>query len=359
MQRESPLGNLANYTTAAALKALQRNPLILDPYVRPSYSNLAFALAGRGIESVLGASFEDLTQKLIFDTLGMNRSGLAYTPQIVSEMATGYGATGVGVKPGDILQWTAPAGQAYSSVRDLLTLGSSLLGHSDELLSSSSKKELLKPLWLNQDGISGFGTPFEMQVIAAAPGVSFVVPTKGGNIAGYSSLFALLPDFNVTFSVLWNSPVDEGTISRLILNKLVPQLYEYALANQVYVVPVPDAVPMLNAFGVYRTPLAPGINFTLTRDATGRVVFASIAGQPQLLSFVGQLTGTTHVLLQFPWTMALPSMGCQGQMETALQGQLVHVLCNNSEWEIEIPGYMPGIVLSGPPCSQEHSSMKN
>jgi CubicO group peptidase (beta-lactamase class C family) len=349
LQRESPLGNTNNYTTSDALKALQSSPLILEPYVRPSYSNLAFALAGRGIEPLMGATFEQLTQKNIFDALGMNRSGLAYAPQIVREMATGYDATGVGIKPGDQLQWTSPAGQAYSTIRDLLRLGNSLLAGSDALLSSSGKKELLKPLWFNQDGISGFGTPFEMQIIAAAPGVSIVVPTKGGNIGGYSSLFAVLPDFNVTLSILWNSAVDEGTIGRLVLNKLVPQLYSYTIAHLEGVVPVPESL-IQSALGVYQTPLAPGINFTLSVDSLNRAILSIPTREPTMFSYIGQLS-KSHILLQFPWSMSLPPMGCQGQMETAVQGQLVHVNCvPNVSWQITIPGYMPGVLLSGPKC---------
>ncbi len=343
LQRESPLGNVANYSTADLLSELRENPLISEPYVRPSYSNLAFALVGRGLEPLLGATFERLCEERIFSPLGLNRTGLEYNSEVVREMATGYAANGVGSKPGDLLGYTSPAGNAYSTIGDLLTLGTSLLGGSDALLSSAGKKEMLRPMWLNQDGISGFGTPWEVQIIEAAPSVSMPVQTKGGNVAGYSSLFVLIPDLNVTLSVLWNSGVDEASWGRAVLQKIVPQLYSYSLAKQVFVVPVSFALGSL--LGNYSTPLVPGLNVSLSQDANMVAsLYNSLDNHVLQLSFVTVMGKS--VLFRFPYSMPLPPLDCQGQEETAIQGQLLHVATTASGSTIQIPGYLPGIVLT-------------
>ncbi len=343
--RECPLGNLANYTTAEAYAALQGMPLVSEPFARPSYSNLAYSLVGRGLEPMLGASFEALTQKNVFDVVNMTRSGFDYSAEVVAEMATGYSPGGLGSKPGDQLTWTAPAGQAYSTIRDLLRLGSSLLGAPDGLLSATGKKEMLRPLWLNQDGASGFGTPWEMQVIQAAPGVSIVVPTKGGNVASYSSLLAVVPDLNVTLAALWNSGINEAVVGRELLAKVVPLVYEYVAGQQQYVVPPPASIPA-KLLGAYATPLVPGFNVTIALDSSGTLSATNSAeGIPTPLSYVNNLADGLWIF-RVPYnTPKVLSFDCQAQMEIALSGQNALFRQGQNGWEFSLPGYIPGFVL--------------
>jgi CubicO group peptidase (beta-lactamase class C family) len=344
--RECPLGNVQNYTTADAYDALSRTPLISEPFVRPSYSNLAYALVGRGLEPILGTTYEQLIQKNIFDVANMTKSGSYYTPEVVGEMATAYSPQGTGAKPGDMLTWTAPAGQAYSTARDLLRLGSMLLGSQSDLLSPTSKKEMLRPLWLNQDGISGFGTPWEVQIIQAAPGVSLAVPTKGGNVGGYSSLLVVVPDLNVTLNVLWNSGVDEGSVGRALLQKLLPQVYEYIAGVQRPVISAPSNLPP-QLLGVYATPLVPGLNVTMALDSNGALTVTNSAEKIATpLSFVNSPFGALWIF-RVPYnTPKVASFDCQTQMELALQGQNAIFSLGPKGWHFSIPAYLTGVVLT-------------
>ena len=209
LQREPPLGNLANFTTAQALESLKDMYLLFPSYTQPSYSNLAFGLIGRTLESVVKTTFEDYCQKEIIDVLKMKNTGFDYTPDVINRLATGYvGTTGIAQKPGAILGWTGPAGNAYSTISDLGILLDSFLSEDNDILQSGTKREMIRPLFLNQNRLSGFGTPWEVQIIAVNNSTSLVVPTKGGNVGGYSTLVVLgkfLRDYSVFLKVIFFS----------------------------------------------------------------------------------------------------------------------------------------------------------
>jgi hypothetical protein len=183
---------------------------------------------------------------------------------------------------------------------------------------SSSCLVLQGPLHLNEDGVSGFGTPWEVQVIATndASGAVLPVRTKGGNVAGYSSLLVVIPEFNVTLAMLWNSPVDEGTVGRHILEQIVPQLYAFTLGKQVFLQPFPIGTSSKTAFGNYTTSLSPGLVIHLSYDNASSVVFLSsnVKPAPQPLSFVGSGPNIMYVF-ELPWDLNIP-LSCQGIEET-------------------------------------------
>lgn len=48
---------------------------------------------------------------------------------------------------------------------------------------------LLRVAFVNPDGYTGFGTPWEIAFLA-----NYTILTKSGNIGGYSSFFTVVPD---------------------------------------------------------------------------------------------------------------------------------------------------------------------
>lgn len=82
------------------------------------------------------------------------------TTKVAHKMAVGYNADGT---VADLVNigWSAPAGQMYSSVRDLLNLTNTLSSYQDGFLSQASQGELQAPVFFNGDGQTLFGTPWE------------------------------------------------------------------------------------------------------------------------------------------------------------------------------------------------------
>lgn len=127
----------------AALVAEQS--LVLPPGQRHHYSNLAYGLLGRAVEQVRGSSWFDLLRDQVLEPLGMTattyapmepgtRSALGYsvhpfTGRLLDEPSTDTGAM-------------APAGQMWSTLRDLSRWAVFLLNGDDAVLSPPSLTQM-------------------------------------------------------------------------------------------------------------------------------------------------------------------------------------------------------------------------
>ena len=54
----------------------------------------------------------------------------------------------------------------------------------------------LNTVYVNPDGLSGFGTPWEIAFVG-----NYTVRTKGGNVDGYSALFSFIPELKLSRSL--------------------------------------------------------------------------------------------------------------------------------------------------------------
>lgn len=217
LQREAPPGN----ETAAVLAAV--GPLIVPPGTRPSYSNLGFAVAGYAAAVVSpnpAATLPSLVSDIITTPLNLASTGYAYTPSVLSRLAGGYDANGDAVPFADLGWWYA-AGSMYSTTTDLVALGRGILNAPASGLDIQPRtaRDFLKPVFMNPDGASGMGTPWEILVIAG-----FVVRLKGGNLPGYTAAVAIVPDLDLTLAVTFNGGVDEFGFVSTALSALLPAL---------------------------------------------------------------------------------------------------------------------------------------
>ena len=51
-------------------------------------------------------------------------------------------------------------------------------------------------MYVNPDGLTGFGTPWEIVFVG-----NYTVRTKGGNVDGYSALFSFIPELKLSMSL--------------------------------------------------------------------------------------------------------------------------------------------------------------
>ena len=135
------------------------------------------------------------------------------------DAAVGYLPSGAAVKPYH-LGWSAPAGGMHSTVRDLSKLAGAMMEDRMPLLSSRAlSRELLDPVFVDHDGGTLFGTPWEMQFHAAT---GMLVRRKGGNVPGYTALLAFVPELQLSISMLWAGAVDEFASSVAAFDLILP-----------------------------------------------------------------------------------------------------------------------------------------
>ncbi|KAF9775492.1 hypothetical protein IL306_006409 [Fusarium sp. DS 682] len=199
-----------------------KRPPTSAPWGNPVYSNIAFFVMSLVIERVSGEPFEEFVQKNVLDVAGMKSTTYAKPDDSV-------GAIG----PDDIF-WNAsigilsPAGSFYSSTKDLLAFGSSILKH--EFLDLAETNEWLKPVTFTAGRGEFIGAPWEIVRSNKLTSDERVVNvyTKGGDLGTYHSNFAMIPDYGIVISVLVGGPEIAGGLPMvffsMITKALVPAL---------------------------------------------------------------------------------------------------------------------------------------
>ncbi|KAK3695993.1 hypothetical protein LTR37_018211 [Vermiconidia calcicola] len=187
----TPSGQFTQYLQGVA----NESPIFSAAYT-PVYSNQAFALLGLALQNITGIALETLFNDSIVKPL--NLEGTFYTvPEEVTDNA---------LIPGDpvAVGWTnefgpfSPAGGFFSSTKDAARIGRAML--SSELLPKTQTDRWMKPTSFVEDFAQGVGRPWEIYRIKVN-GASVDVYTKGGDWGVYHTLFALIPTFNVGFTV--------------------------------------------------------------------------------------------------------------------------------------------------------------
>ncbi|KAI6352327.1 hypothetical protein MCOR25_009458 [Pyricularia grisea] len=191
---------------------------VIAPFTTPAYSNNGAAILGLVVSKVSGKPFETFVQEKILDPLNMKHT-----------FAT---------KPDDELgvislkdpMWYAdigfmdPSGGYYTSTDDLITLADGIL--SNKLLSPAKTRKWLKPWATTASSGTMIGAPWEIfrSKNVTSDQRSIEVYTKSGGLITYSSLVALVPDYDVVFSIMATGPTSE--LPSLGINALVSRLFQ-------------------------------------------------------------------------------------------------------------------------------------
>merc|ERR1740139_200135 len=267
MQRDLPC-NDCNLSSKEILARLKESPgAQFQEYTQPSYSNAAYALLGNLLADYIKMPFEDYVKQHILEPLGMHNTGFVFTEAVEKRMAKSYeNETFI---PNIDIGYTAPAGQMYSNIKDLMTLGRYFLGISGEIFDDGLRKELLTPSFIWSDGSFLQGAPWEIQLLTG----NYLMFGKGGNIDGYSAVFGVIPQLNLSFAALWTGPVDGDSFVADVYERVLPEFVPALKANR----PAPATPKDPSKYiGDYLTAALPGVVFSiaLARSANGEQALA-------------------------------------------------------------------------------------
>jgi CubicO group peptidase (beta-lactamase class C family) len=126
-------------TRAESIRAFLQEAPVEAPFSTPIYSNGAYQILTYALEAITNRSISDMITDDVFCPLDMDDSSYAFKPN-ASGIIPGTVATSL---------WNAPLGDAgatggmYSSSRDMVKLGQSILNNTQ--LSPTSTRKWLKP----------------------------------------------------------------------------------------------------------------------------------------------------------------------------------------------------------------------
>lgn len=119
---------------------------------------------------------------------------------------------------------TTSAGEYYSSINDLMAFGEAIL--KNKLLSPVETRKWLKPATSTSSRGILLGHPWEIfradNVTKDGRLIEFY--TKAGDITTYHSLFVLIPDYNLTITLLNAGPEVSGGLLQTLFSEIVKEL---------------------------------------------------------------------------------------------------------------------------------------
>ncbi|MER5438366.1 serine hydrolase domain-containing protein [Streptomyces sp. NPDC002790] len=132
---------------------------------RHHYSNPGYTLLGALVEAVRGVSWEKALRDEILEPLGLTRTSVQPQQPHAGGWAVHPYADVLLPEPSEDLGLMAPAGQLWSTTRDLAVFASFLMGGDDRVLSADSVRELRTPAAPTVPGDWGSSYGLGMQVV--------------------------------------------------------------------------------------------------------------------------------------------------------------------------------------------------
>ncbi|KAH7064425.1 beta-lactamase/transpeptidase-like protein [Paraphoma chrysanthemicola] len=225
-EEEPCQANITVCTRSQFLKSLENNRFSYLPNTTPAYSNGGFALLGYIIENITGKSFEDALRNALVEPLGLTHT--TGTKPNASHIGAIKFNESYSAWTFDLTDATAEGG-IYSSANDLSAIGRSILNST--LLSSNTTRGWLKPVTFTSSLTGAVGRPWEIFRAPLGPTSNnrvIDVYTKGGSLPSFETMLAVIPDFNVGFTILISTAENSGPnpAAELILDIILPVLEE-------------------------------------------------------------------------------------------------------------------------------------
>eukprot|EP01084_Bolivina_argentea_P160770 279933_1 len=232
MFRQSPcLISCTNYTTSQILTELKNLYLIHPTSTQSSYSNLAYALVGNILSEYLGANYENTLQKYLLNPLNLQFTGV-YLKDLINQSYTAavpYSMDHKQYSTYKDLGWESPAGGLFSTINNLAavmqqffasipgTFEFELNEHYNFITSPQSLRDMLLPVFMNPDMKSGFGSPWEMNILNG-----HLLRGKGGNINGFAADLQMVSEMRLGVIALSNFEIDASIFTLGTLEILMP-----------------------------------------------------------------------------------------------------------------------------------------
>lgn len=203
-----------------------------------SYSTYGMTLAGDLVEEVSGKPIEQYFTENIWRPLGMNRTSINVPATLAGDVAMGYERRGDSLEA-QAWEWyhTTPASSVNSTATDMARYLMAHLGHghigSARILSESSSAEMLSQQVRMHPKVPGVTLGFWEAQFG-----DLRVVEHGGNVAGFSAQFVMVPSEDAGFFV-----VNQFEGSRLrdnLEDALLKHLYPSARVRSPRPVPPPD-----------------------------------------------------------------------------------------------------------------------
>lgn len=200
------------------------------PGASPLYSNGGFFLLGGALSNLTGKSMDDLYSESIFKPLGL-QSTLSVPP-------TDPEVLDRTVIPADVekdlvdIPITTASGGLYSTVNDLAKIGTSILNST--LLPTDKTNRWMKPVSFTGNLNYAVGRPWEIyRYVHPGTGIVTDIYTKLGDSGNYCGLLAIVPDFDLGFTILGASrsgvqPQAVQLVADLVTESIMPAVMEQA-----------------------------------------------------------------------------------------------------------------------------------
>ncbi len=220
MVREPPVGNYFDPTEPTlqqTIASLNQTALVYRPETKTKYSNAAIAVVGAVLEKMTSAAHPQIINSKILDPLGMNDSSFVINTAANDKMATGWMWTydGRRFEAPTFLLGTGPAGNLYSSVRDLSKFLSWMLADAKtaggvQILKPETYQLMTTPIRNTEGQSQGFGIGFHVHDLDG-----YVKIGHGGAVYGFSTQLEALPERNLGVVAAASLDGSNGVVGRL------------------------------------------------------------------------------------------------------------------------------------------------
>jgi CubicO group peptidase (beta-lactamase class C family) len=234
--------------TATLLEDVKSRPPAFAPGTRWAYSNAGFILLGAVIEKVTGQPWYEAEQDQVIAPLGLKRTAYGAAAPLIPGRVAGYTTDGQthGVRNANPISSSIPAaaGGLISTADDLAAWMRALVG--GRVLDPASLAAMRTPAPDLPGGSPAYryGLGLYLWTVRGAPMIGHT-----GQIDGFASMVAYLPDQDVTIVVLANDDeFDAQTLGRRLAAIAVGQ--PYAVVTPV----APSAETQAALAGTYRFP---------------------------------------------------------------------------------------------------------
>lgn len=227
-------GKTHYFTIGETLTLFKNDPLLHAPGTKYAYTTFGYNVVGCAIEGASGQSYEQFMRDRVFAPAGMTRTRLDRVYEIVPGRAGGYQVLSQATYdqlPEAVRAFAVPGGVYNADLHDtsMKVPGGGLLSTPEDLVRfgmALDRGTLLMPvsvaaMWTGMTTASGEATGYGLGFGVRGPQNGMTQISHGGNQAGASSAFMIIPEADITWAIMTNlEDAEVGVISRELGNIL-------------------------------------------------------------------------------------------------------------------------------------------